>query len=111
MERRAAQIPGAVRPQRERPGTGAGQERPRTVAAGQTYLRPDVKTRPGADTAAHSGGGGRRGGADRAALATHPAAPSLNRLAGMALLFKKKTDPISDRARALNEEIAALEAQ
>jgi hypothetical protein len=29
----------------------------------------------------------------------------------MALLFKKKTDPISDRARALNEEIAALEAK
>jgi hypothetical protein len=26
-------------------------------------------------------------------------------------LFKKKPDPISDRARALNEEIAALEAQ
>jgi hypothetical protein len=26
-------------------------------------------------------------------------------------LFKKKTDPISDRARALGEEIAALEAQ
>ncbi len=25
--------------------------------------------------------------------------------------FRKKTDPISDRARALNEEIAALEAQ
>ena len=25
--------------------------------------------------------------------------------------FKKKPDPISDRARALNEEIAALEAQ
>ena len=26
-------------------------------------------------------------------------------------LFKKKPDPISDRARALNDEIAALEAQ
>lgn len=26
-------------------------------------------------------------------------------------LFKKKADPLSDRARALNEEIAALEAQ
>src|SRR5271169_436948 len=26
-------------------------------------------------------------------------------------LFKKKTDPISDRARALSEEIAALEEQ
>jgi hypothetical protein len=26
-------------------------------------------------------------------------------------LFKKKSDPISDRARALNQEIAALEAQ
>ena len=29
---------------------------------------------------------------------------------GMAL-FKKKTDPLSDRSRALNSEIAALEAQ
>jgi len=26
-------------------------------------------------------------------------------------LFRKKTDPISERARALNEQIAALEAQ
>src|SRR2546422_681905 len=27
------------------------------------------------------------------------------------LVFRKKTDPISDRARALNDEIAGLEAQ